>query len=135
MHQLVRKPLTIAIATKKSLKELPEGHRIHPQVIPAFRTAQLDRAFNTKLGFDNSKNLFSFIFLIQGKNDFDSRWNICTSAVGYTTITKPASEQVTQFSIQNQTILKLVVCSPIRYITMIATSSCLKELAVLCFVF
>src|ERR1700694_3854597 len=134
MHQLVRNPLTIAVATKKCLKELPKGHGIHPQVIPAFCTAQLDGAFDTKLGFDNASNLYSFVFLIQGENDFDARWNICTSAMGHTTITKPASEQVAQISIENQLILNLVMCSPIRDITVIAACCCFKELAILCFV-
>ena len=113
MHQLVGKPLTIAVATEKCLKELPNGHGIHPQVIPAFCIAQLDGGFDTKLGFDNSRNLFSFIFLIQGKNDFDPGWNISACAMRHTTITKPASEQIAQFSIENQSILNLVVCSPI----------------------
>src|SRR5437016_6106866 len=135
MHQLFRYPLTIAVATEKCLKELPNGHGIHPQVIPAFCTAQLDGAFDTKLGFDNSSNLFSFIFLIQGKNDFDPGWNISACAVSYTTITKPASEQIAQFSIENQAILNLVVGSPIRYMTVIAARCRFKELAVLRFIF
>ncbi len=135
MHQLVGKPLTIAVATEKCLKELPNGHGIHPQVIPAFCTAQLDGAFDTELGFDNSSNLFSFIFLIQGKNDFDPGWNISACAMRHTTITKPASEQIAQFSIENQAIMNLVVCSPIRYITVIAACGCFKELAVLRFMF
>src|SRR6266849_4383665 len=134
MHQLVRNLLTIAVVTEKCLKELPNGHGIHPQVIPAFCTAQLDGAFDAKLGFDNSSNLFSFIFLIQGKNDFDPGWNICASAMGHTTVTQPASEQVAQFSIENQMILNLVVCSPIRYITVIAACCRFKELAVLRFI-
>src|SRR6266516_7795054 len=135
MHQLVGKPLTIAVATEKCLKELPNGHGIHPQVIPAFCTAQLDGAFDTELGFDNSSNLFSFIFLIQGKNDFDPGWNISACAMRHTTITKPASEQIAQFAIENQAIMNLVVGSPIRYITVIAACGCFKDLAVLRFMF
>src|SRR5205814_9431786 len=135
MHQLVGKPLTIAVATEKCLKELPNRHGIHPQVIPAFCAAQLDGGFDTKLGFDNSSNLFSFICLIQGKNDFDPGWNISACAMGHTTITKPASEQIAQFSIENEAILNLVVCAPIRYIAVVAARCRFKELAVLCFIF
>src|SRR5712691_2475978 len=134
MHQLIRNPLTMAVATEKCLKELPNRHGIHPQVIPAFCTAQLDGGFDTKLGFDNSSNLFGFICLIQGKNDFDPGWNISAGAMGHTTITKPASEQIAQISIENQAILKLVVCSPIRYITVSAARCRFKELAALRFV-
>src|SRR5258708_18361479 len=134
MHQLVGNPLIIAVAAEKCLKELTNGHGIHPQVIPAFCTAQLDGALDTKLGFDNSSNLFSFIFLIQGKNDFDPGWNISACAMGHTTITKPASKQIAHFSIENQAILNLVVCSPIRYITVVAARSRFKELAILRFI-
>src|SRR2546429_4557331 len=134
MHQLVGKPLPIAVATEKCLKELPNGHGMHPQVIPTFCTAQLDGALDTKPGFDNSSNLFSFIFLIQGKNDFDSGWNISACAMSYTTITKPTPEQIAQFSIENQAILNLVVGSPIRYMTVIAARCSFKELAVLRFI-
>src|SRR5260370_22571903 len=131
MHQLVGKPLTIAIATEKCLKELPKGNGIHPQVIPAFCTAQFDGAFDTKFGFDNSSNLYRFVFLIQGKNDFDPRWNICAAAMGDTTIPKPAPEQIAQLFIENQAIVELVVCSPIRYITVRAARCRFEELAVL----
>src|SRR5260370_12012829 len=131
MHQLVGKPLTIAIATEKCLKELPKGHGIHPQVIPAFCTAQLDGAFDTKFGFDNSSNLYRFVFLIQGKNDFDPRWDICAGAMNYAAITKPASEQIAQFSIESQAIVELVVCSPIRYVTVRAARCRFEELPVL----
>src|SRR5215469_7853766 len=99
MHQLVGNPFTIAVATEKCFKELSKGHGIYPQIIPAFSTAQLDGAFDAKFGFDNSGNLYGFFFLIQGKNDFDPGWNISASAMGYAAVTKPAPEQVAQFSI------------------------------------
>src|SRR5690349_12775781 len=134
MHQLVGNPLTMAVATEKCLKELSNGHGIHPQVIPAFCAAQLDGAFDTELCFDNSSNLRSFIFLIQGKNEFDPGWNISARAMRHTTITKPASEQIAQFSIENQVILNLAVSSPIRYITVIAACCRFKELAVFRFI-
>src|SRR2546421_11287132 len=54
--------------------------------------------------------------------------------MGHTTITKPASEQIAQFSIENQSILNLEVCSPIRYITVITACCRFKELAVVRFI-
>src|SRR6266852_6479023 len=130
MHQLVRNPLTMTVAAEKCLKELPKWHGIHPQVIPAFCIAQLDGAFDAKLGFDNAKNLLSFIFLIQRKNDLDPRRNISACAMGHATITKPAPEQVAHISIENQAIIDLVVCSPIRYVTVRAARCRFEELAV-----
>src|SRR5579859_4550010 len=124
----------MAVATEKCFKELPNGHRIHPEIIPAFCTAQLDGGFDTQPGFDNSSNLCSFFFLIQGKNDFDSGWNVCTGTMGYTSIAKPAPEQIAQISIKSQPIMNFIVCSPIRHITVIAACCCFKELSILCFI-
>src|SRR5579864_254590 len=126
MHQLVGEPLTIAVATEKRLEELSERHRIHPQIIPAFCTAQLDGAFDAKLCFDNSSNLLSFFLLFQGKNELDPGWNVCACAMSHTTVTEPTSQQIAQFPIENQVIVKLVVCSPVRYITVVATCCCFK---------
>src|SRR5215467_6798825 len=105
MHQLVRKLFTIAVATKKCLEELTNGHGIHPQVIPTFCTAQLDRALDTELSFDNSSDLLRFICLIQGKNKLDTRWNIAAGAMCHTAITEPASKQIAQCSIEDEMIL------------------------------
>src|SRR5215470_12822836 len=110
MHQLVGNLLTMAVAAKESLEELSKWHGMHPQIIPAFCITQIDGRFDAKFGFDDSRNFFSLFLLIQGKNNFDSRWNICTSTMSNTSITKPASKQVTQVSIEFQTILNFMIC-------------------------
>src|SRR5690349_23543051 len=106
MHQPVGYLFAIAVAAEKCLEELSKRHGVHPQIVPAFGAAQLDGAFDTKFGFDNTGGLYRFFFLLQRKDDFDTGRNISTGAMGNTSITEPAPEQVAQIFVKNQAIIE-----------------------------